>query len=107
MVRHRQTWKLREHHLYDSGIEVNSDNINGDLLPLSPGDPLRSYFPLGTHIKEHPDGLEIWEPGQGQQNSAYHYKRASHLSCSRDKEETEIEEKPRVRDIIITGEVSD
>ncbi|KAJ6625941.1 hypothetical protein B0H10DRAFT_1999553 [Mycena sp. CBHHK59/15] len=50
IVRHRQTWKLREHHFTSSG--------DSSPHPLSPGDPLRAYFPTGTHISESREGLE-------------------------------------------------
>ncbi len=61
VVKHRQTWKLREHHLLatepvtDSPVPTSVDDFD----TLSPGDPLRSYFPTGTHIKEDRDGLEV------------------------------------------------
>lgn len=65
IARHRQTWKLREHHLIgadpsDSGVEEDRDPLD----VLSAGDPLRSYFPPGTQIREHQDRIEVQEPGR-------------------------------------------
>jgi hypothetical protein len=66
--RHQQTWKLREHHLLvadpsgsDSGIDMDIDQV----LPLRAGDPLRAYFPTGTQIREHRDGLTVQDSGTG------------------------------------------
>ncbi|KAG6889688.1 hypothetical protein C0995_015436 [Termitomyces sp. Mi166 len=96
VVRHRQTWKLHEHHLLafdasrsDSGIGLDSDSVE----PLTSGDPLRSYFPTGTQIRETKDGIDIQVP---KRNDVLHYQRAS-----------SIREKGKgvsVQDIIITGE---
>ncbi|KAK0440161.1 hypothetical protein EV421DRAFT_812487 [Armillaria borealis] len=94
VVKHRQTWKLREHHLLatepvtDSSVPTSIDDFD----PLSPGDPLRSYFPTGTHIKEDRDGLEVREPGG---KEPLYYKRACFL---------QPDEQRHVCDIIITGE---
>ncbi|KAL0574035.1 hypothetical protein V5O48_007919 [Marasmius crinis-equi] len=91
--RHRQTWKLREHHLIssdpsqsDSGVELDE---NDDVEPLSAGDPLRSYFPTGTFIREHAWGVEVREPYK----EPLRYRRAAAGTC-----------KSSVVDIIITGE---
>lgn len=101
VVRHRQTWKLREHHLVvsdpcsDSGIDVDIDSID----PLPGGDPLRSYFPTGTQIMEHRDGIEVQDVNC---KNVLRYQRApipgrqpidddDYISC--------------VQDVIITGEV--
>ncbi|PFH48855.1 hypothetical protein AMATHDRAFT_148969 [Amanita thiersii Skay4041] len=96
VVRHRQTWKLREHHLLneessipDSGIEIDP------LRPLSAGDPLRSYFPIGIQIKEHRDGIHLQEPHT---RHVLHYQRAS-LALGKNNNG-----KQHVRDIIVTGE---
>jgi hypothetical protein len=67
--------------------------------PLRAGDPLRSYFPTGTQIREHRDGLTVQDSGTGQ---VYRYQRTSLLE-SREQEEDAVE--PLVKDIIITGEV--
>lgn len=98
VVCHRQTWKLREHHLLDneasssdSGVEM--DRQAGFLRPLSPGDPLRSHFPAGSLVKEDRDGIRVQEPGK---LSVLHYRRASFVRS---------EPKNAVTDIIITGEV--
>lgn len=103
VVRHHQTWKLREHHLLgpdpshsDSGIEVDSDNI--DSLPA--GDPLRSYFPTGTVLKEHRNGIEVKVPGV---KEIIRYQRASVTESQYSDDERT---RPYVQDVIITGEVS-
>lgn len=100
--RHQQTWKLREHHLVaadpsgsDSGIDMDVDHVP----PLRAGDPLRSYFPTGTQIREHRDGLTVQESGTGQ---VYRYQRTSILEGR--KQEKDAAE-PLVKDVIITGEV--
>ncbi|KAF8064294.1 hypothetical protein FPV67DRAFT_1504325 [Lyophyllum atratum] len=101
VVRHRQTWKLREHHLLasdpsrsDSGIELESDNVE----PLPAGDPLRSYFPTGTQIRESRDGIEIQEPAR---EGIIHYQRASCVASGMYGFERRG---VSVQDIIITGE---
>ncbi|KAF5375424.1 hypothetical protein D9615_007937 [Tricholomella constricta] len=101
VVRHRQTWKLREHHLLapdptrsDSGIELDSDSVE----PLPAGDPLRSYFPTGTHIRETRDGLEVREPNR---KDIMHYQRGLYSASSMYGEENRD---VTVQDIIITGE---
>lgn len=69
--------------------------------PLPAGDPLRSYFPIGTDIREDLDGVTVREPTA---SVWLHYQRAAtgtnpdadykrHGYC--------------VQDIIITGEVRD
>ncbi|TFK36576.1 hypothetical protein BDQ12DRAFT_654308 [Crucibulum laeve] len=103
VVRHQQTWKLREHHLLvadasrsDSGIGLDMDNTE----PLPAGDPLRSYFPTGTILKEDRDGIEVRE---GEKKPALRYQRASpgSTSCGVDSQD---KGKSAVLDIIITGE---
>ncbi|KAK7045409.1 hypothetical protein VNI00_007662 [Paramarasmius palmivorus] len=100
VVRHRQTWKLREHHLIssdpshsDSGIEIGSGNTE----PLPGGDPLRSYFPTGTSIRENDSGLEVNQPHK----VPVYYQRAKKSSLLRGSEA----QRANVADIIITGEV--
>lgn len=100
VVRHRQTWKLREHHLLaadpsrsDSGIELDSDCVE----PLPAGDPLRSYFPTGTQIRESRDGLQVQEPNR---KDIILYQRASVVSDTCGLESRGV----AVQDIIITGE---
>lgn len=97
VVRHRQTWKLYEHHLLafdasrsDSGIGVECDSVE----PLPSGDPLRSYFPTGTQISETRDGIDIHLPDR---NDVLHYRRASSIG--------QEEKGVPVQDIIVTGEV--
>ncbi|KAF8628574.1 hypothetical protein AX17_005970 [Amanita inopinata Kibby_2008] len=101
VVRHRQTWKLREHHLLgpnssipDSGVEMDTGAADMS-KSLSPGDPLRSYFPMGTQITEHRDGVHIREPGRRQ---VLHYQRSS-VALHKG-----VGARPHVKDIIITGE---
>lgn len=98
--RHQQTWKIREHHLLasdqsdsDSGIAMDID----DVTPLRAGDPLRSYFPTGTQIREHKDGLTVQDVGSSQ---ARRYQRPSVF----DTQHPTDEYYSRVKDIIVTGE---
>ncbi|KAG7443289.1 uncharacterized protein BT62DRAFT_339178 [Guyanagaster necrorhizus] len=93
VVKHRQTWKLREHHLLAKELVAGClvPKSIDDFDPLSPGDPLRSYFPTATRIKEDCNGLEIEEPG----GEPLYYKRARLL---------QPDQQRHVCDIIITGE---
>lgn len=80
--RHQHTWKLREHHL-----------VNQDLcFALPAGDPLSSFFPTDTHIREHPDGLLVSEPGR---KVPIHYQRSTRGQPGI---------KSSVQDVIVTGE---
>jgi hypothetical protein len=91
MVQHRQTWKLREHHLLVS--QVDSSSITD---PLSPGGALRSYFPVGTIFREDVNGVDVHEPGNSR---TIRYERAgSKVGMTGDQTLT-------ILDIIITGEV--
>lgn len=94
--RHQQTWKLREHHLVtrdlrfpESGVNLTVDGVK----PLPAGDPLRSFFPTDTHIREHPDGLLVSEPGR---KMPLHYQRSTRGQPG---------SKSCVQDVIVTGEV--
>ncbi|KAF9262007.1 hypothetical protein L218DRAFT_960614 [Marasmius fiardii PR-910] len=97
VVRHRQTWKLREHHLVVSSDSDSSrsdygigmDDTTDPVQLLSAGDPLRSYFPTGTNIREHEWGVEVREPLKG----PLHYRHADQETLN-----------ARVLDIVITGE---
>jgi len=98
--RHQQTWKLREYHLLasehpdsDSGIEMDVETVN----PFPAGDPSRSYFPIGTQIREHMDGLSVRDPRTNEIQTYQH----GFLSINVSNKECH-----RVKDIIITGEVS-
>jgi len=96
---HKQLWKLQEHHLLarsssDSGVEMDFDETK----PLPGGDPLRSYFPTGVEIREHRDGVIVQHPGQSQ---PLRYTRASYIRS----QESEGQERQRVVDIIVTGQV--
>ncbi|PPQ95781.1 hypothetical protein CVT26_015921 [Gymnopilus dilepis] len=99
--RHQQTWKLREHHLLstdhsdsDSGIGMDTD----DVTALRGGDPLRSYFPTGTQLREHKDGLTV------QDSDSTEVRRYHRTSALPSLENATDEQKPRVKDIILTGE---
>lgn len=101
--RHQQTWKLREHHLLstdhsdsDSGIDMDID----DVTPLRAGDPLRSYFPTGTQLREHKEGLTV------QDSESTEVRRYYRVSTSSTPKSDTDEPRARVRDIILTGEVS-
>ena len=100
IARHRQTWKLREHHLItadlsDSGVEMDLDPPDA----LSAGDPLRSHFPLGTSIREHRDGIEVQDPSR---QDVLLYKRAGPNGS----QYSELDNgKAYIQDIVITGEV--
>ncbi|KAJ7153448.1 hypothetical protein C8R43DRAFT_446153 [Mycena crocata] len=115
IVRHRQTWKLREHHFVAansaspvpgnhpspaSDYEEDSDNAN----PLSAGDPLRAYFPTGTHIKETREGLEVRDPNRP---AELRYTRAAvgaNIPPNDNQNESDSLSRVQVQDIIITGE---
>jgi len=95
VFQHRQTWKLREHHLVASdpnasnfGIELESDNVE----PVPAGDPLRSYFPTGTKVLEDHKGVEVHLPSR---RGVLRYQR---LSSAQDNRGTSV------HDVIITGE---
>jgi hypothetical protein len=91
MVQHRQTWKLREHHLFVSHVDSSS---SAD--PLSPGDALRSYFPVGTIFREDVNGVDVHKSDN---SGTIRYERAgSQMGTTGDQTLT-------ILDIIITGEV--
>ncbi|KAF8900431.1 hypothetical protein CPB84DRAFT_1680454 [Gymnopilus junonius] len=99
--RHQQTWKLREHHLLSSDHSDSDSGIGMDIddpTPLPGGDPLRSYFPTGTQLREHKKGLTIQDSAS---TEARRYYRASVSSTQRGESN---EGKRKVRDIILTGE---
>ncbi|KAL0952617.1 hypothetical protein HGRIS_006868 [Hohenbuehelia grisea] len=102
VVRHRQTWKLREYHLLsadpshsDSGIEMDSDNVD----PIPAGDPLRSYFPTGTHISEHPGWIEVRE-SRDKPPLLYHRAASARVGAN----DADCKGQSCVLDVIITGE---
>lgn len=97
MARHQQTWKLREYHLImsDSGIVLDLDS---NVIPLPAGDPLRSFFPTGTHIKEDREGLTVRTP---QRSGSLRYQRASRMNVHSSKHK----EAEKVVDVILMGEV--
>ncbi|KAF5353489.1 hypothetical protein D9756_007959 [Leucocoprinus leucothites] len=101
IARHQQTWKLREYHLVtpdisssDSGIDLDMD-LN--IVPLPAGDPLRSYFPNGTHIKEDREGITVLAPHR---SGSIRYQRAPRNIPHPSKRE----EAKKVADVIIMGE---
>lgn len=67
-------------------------------LPLPPGDPLRSYFLSGTHIKEDREGLTVLAPHR---SGSVRYQRASRVASHSSKRR----EGEKVTDVIIMGEV--
>ncbi|KAJ7271090.1 hypothetical protein C8J57DRAFT_1320679 [Mycena rebaudengoi] len=96
IVRHRQTWKLREHHFVGPTCLADDPSPVGPAGsdPLSAGDPLRAYFPTGTHIIESREGIAVRDPTRP---AELRYRRASdgtHINS----------DSPQVQDIIITGE---
>ncbi|KAJ7730263.1 hypothetical protein DFH07DRAFT_849222 [Mycena maculata] len=113
IVRHRQTWKLREHHFAPGNnltssfplpgptsavvADDDADNTN----PLSAGDPLRAYVPTGTHIIETREGLEVRDPNRP---AVMRYYRAASGTPARDKNDEPDRLPGDVQDIIITGE---
>jgi hypothetical protein len=103
---HRQIWKLREHH-FVMGNGPSATPADDKTDPLSAGDPLRAYFPTGTHIVETHEGLEVCEPSR---RTELRYRRAAPRSRSAAAKESSsnVEEQlpAQVQDIIITGEVS-
>jgi hypothetical protein len=87
VMRHTQTWKLREHHLVRKADEKT--------LPISASDDdaLTAFFPPGAYLRETDDGLEVEEPGRSQK---LWYSRPGKANFDGE-----------VVDIIITGEVSE
>ncbi|THV03500.1 hypothetical protein K435DRAFT_962385 [Dendrothele bispora CBS 962.96] len=108
VIKHRQTWKLREHHLLSCDVSTNGDRepeCGTAPHPLSPGDPLRSYFPAGTQFEETDDGLKVHEPGK----IPLEYRAAAKLNWDRKSGGRIVKNKDqwlkaRVLDVIITGE---
>ncbi|KAH7927562.1 hypothetical protein BV22DRAFT_1006674 [Leucogyrophana mollusca] len=96
VAQHRQTWKLREYRLVPPS---DADSYPDNTRPLSSGDPLRAYFPLGTHIRESSSAIEVREPGR---QDALRYLRWAPF----DSDEISNREIQRLQDIIILGEVS-
>jgi len=101
--KHQQTWKLREHHLLaadpsgsDSGIDMDVEIIADS--PLRGGDPLRSYFPTGTQIRETRDGLIVQELATGR---ILKYQKPSSFNGAGEDNKSHD---GLVRDVIITGE---
>ncbi|KAF7369815.1 hypothetical protein MVEN_00314200 [Mycena venus] len=104
IVRHRQTWKLREHHFVVStrSVPVDAAAVDSHGHPLSAGDPLRAYFPTGTHIIETRDGLEVRDPNRPTELRYYRSTMGSNVSSTNDKHNGNGQ--TQVQDIIITGE---
>ncbi|KAH8079828.1 hypothetical protein BXZ70DRAFT_901552 [Cristinia sonorae] len=96
VAQHRQTWKLREYHLYydeDEGKDEEDVDVDLVMRPLKPGNPARAYIPAGTEIREGPTSVEIVEAGR-KEPLVYHSiaSRVKHQSGA------------RVKDVFITGE---
>ncbi|CAK5271512.1 unnamed protein product [Mycena citricolor] len=84
IVRHRQTWMLREYHFVgNEGDDKYSD------APLSAGDPRSAYVPISMRMQTD-DGLEFVERAR---EKPIRYRRASKDTAARG-----------VQDIIIAGE---
>ncbi|KDQ55953.1 hypothetical protein JAAARDRAFT_36742 [Jaapia argillacea MUCL 33604] len=76
VAQHRQTWKLREHHLLyypspassptSSPSSSSSSSSFSAASPLLPGDPLRAWLPPGIKVQETSEGVEVWEPGRAE-----------------------------------------
>ncbi|KAJ7756335.1 hypothetical protein B0H16DRAFT_1721931 [Mycena metata] len=102
IVRHRQTWKLREHHfVVNSDSTSPEDEVAADTNPLSAGDPLRAYFPFGTQIIETRDGLEVRDPNR---LAELRYYRPASISKEQKDKLADKGPQGQVQDIIITGE---
>ncbi|KAF8999854.1 hypothetical protein BDQ17DRAFT_1360555, partial [Cyathus striatus] len=65
--------------------------LQKSMVLLGAGDPLRSYFPTGTQITEHRDGIEVREPGSCE---PIRYRRPLASACR----------SAAVLDVIVTGE---
>ncbi|KAK7055506.1 hypothetical protein R3P38DRAFT_2847440 [Favolaschia claudopus] len=113
IVRHRQTWKLREYHFVRVGgrmpspilinaSESQDDDDDRDIYPLSAGDPLRAYIPPGAHIAETPEGLEVMDPSRP--GELRYYRLAGGLVCKEEESEMGMGRPREVQDIIIMGE---
>jgi hypothetical protein len=85
VVRHQQTWRLREYYLYSSS---SSD-------PLSDGDPLRAWLPVEATFESSPNGeLSVWDPITG-------------LYVTYNSKDSNVRgegEGGEVKDVLITGE---
>lgn len=65
---------------------------------MSPGDALRSFFPVGTRLREQPDSLHVVEPGY-QEPRRYVRGGLGQMIAREDQRDL------RVLDVIIIGEV--
>jgi hypothetical protein len=98
--RHKQTWRLREYHLLS---EISLDPLGSDsrvedgVNPLPGGDPLKSYFPNDTQLRETMGGLVIQYAGSPDPIQYHSFVVSQGLLQSGEL---------RVRDVIIIGEVS-
>ncbi|KAJ7573981.1 hypothetical protein C8J56DRAFT_980412 [Mycena floridula] len=94
IIRHRQTWKLREYHLL--GPRFRDPSVPGEISePLSAGNPLRSFFPTGTQFKEYRDRLEVLDPAS---SKVLCYRRGTLWKGNEDLADSSV------YDIILTGE---
>ncbi|XP_006455662.1 hypothetical protein AGABI2DRAFT_210129 [Agaricus bisporus var. bisporus H97] len=94
---HQQTWKLREYHLMRPAVPGTDLQLDANAEPLPSGNPLRSYFPDGTHIKEDSEGLVVLAPNR---NHSVRYQRSSHTTPENLKRRCEN----NIVDVIIMGE---
>ena len=98
--RHKQTWRLREYHLLSN---IPTDPARSDFLriddgvcPLPGGDPLKSYFPNDTQLRETTDCLMIQYSGSP---DTFQYQSSTVSQSLLRRGEV------RVRDVILIGEV--
>lgn len=99
VAQQNQTWKLREYHLLSS-----SSSITTDPEPVTPGNALHAYFPLGTHIEESAKGIIVIEPTAEKKPLLYEPVSSQNKILPRNRREDETELR-RVLDVIVTGEV--
>lgn len=97
VAQHDQTWKLREYHLLSSSSPVTTDPE-----PVTPGNALHAYFPLGTHIEESAKGMVVIEPTAEKKPLLYEPVGSRNKILPRTEDDTELR---RVLDVIVTGEV--
>ncbi|EIW76650.1 hypothetical protein CONPUDRAFT_139394 [Coniophora puteana RWD-64-598 SS2] len=94
VAQHRQTWRLREYHLMVADTDGRSKRC------LATGDPLRGFFPVGTHIRETSGGIEVQQP-RTEDALCYQSSSSSPHSPSSDPNHSHWRE---IADIMIVGE---
>ncbi|KAJ3882267.1 hypothetical protein F5051DRAFT_449338 [Lentinula edodes] len=108
VAQHKQTWKLREHHLLSSSSSdpcpLRSGNETDNIQPVASGNALHAYFPLETQIEETTEGLAITASGSGRQPLIYQRAGSQAKTKSSNEVKPAKDTETRVLDIIITGE---